>query len=311
MTHDGFGEAKPLGSAQPALDSHGPQVAAVPGPAPASAPSPATPSAPSLPPPPATTGPAVTPGHDVFSGPTVYKEIPLPPRPDAPQGPDFTLPQPGFPAPLGHTAAAPGDTSRNWMGITSLVLGVIGGSVPGLILGFLGLKAAKEGRANNRGIAIAGIVLNSAILVLAFTIAVIAIMLGGFPGLREQQAVAMSPSYVDITDIEVGDCVLEPEGAGDGIAGFFVVGCNVAHWGQVYYIGELPRGDYPGDEAALTAAEDACYSDEGLKSVSYFVPDDAYGFTIWPDATSWEWDDRTYNCLLANDEKPLTKSYVN
>lgn len=285
MTHEGFGEAKPLGSAEPAL-------------------SPATPSGPTLPPPPAVTGPATMPDHDVFAGPTAYKEIPLPPRPDSPEGYFPTVPF------TGTTAAVPASTSRNWMGITSLALGVIGGSVAGLAFGILGIRAANRGKATNRGLAIAGIVLNSVVLVLTVVIAGVAIVAGGLSESSASSNVPASPRYVDINDVAVGDCVMEPDLDGDGIDGFSVVDCKVPHWGQVYYIGELPPGDYPGDEAVWTAAEDGCFSDEGLEAVSYFIPDDAYGFTIWPDVTSWEWGDRTYDCLLVNDEEPLTKSYV-
>jgi Domain of unknown function (DUF4190) len=61
------------------------------------------------------------------------------------------------------------DTSNNWMGITSLVLSL--GSlvfgitcIGGIIFGHMGLAAARKGRANNRGLALAGVIIGWAFL---------------------------------------------------------------------------------------------------------------------------------------------------
>ncbi len=50
-------------------------------------------------------------------------------------------------------------TDKNWMGITSLILSIVGISLGGIILGHMGLGAAKRGEANNRGLALAGTIL--------------------------------------------------------------------------------------------------------------------------------------------------------
>ncbi len=68
------------------------------------------------------------------------------------------------PPPAGYMYAtnySPANTSKNWMGITSLILSVatiiVGITfIPGVILGHMGLAAARRGEANNQGIALAG-----------------------------------------------------------------------------------------------------------------------------------------------------------
>ena len=62
----------------------------------------------------------------------------------------------------------------NWAGITSLVLGCVSPglsvfgaitAIAGLILGIIGILAANEGKATNRGIAIGGTAVSGTILV--------------------------------------------------------------------------------------------------------------------------------------------------
>ena len=48
---------------------------------------------------------------------------------------------------------------NNWMGVVALATGIIGVSVAAIVFGILGLSAAKKGKATNRGMSIAGIIL--------------------------------------------------------------------------------------------------------------------------------------------------------
>lgn len=66
-------------------------------------------------------------------------------------------------------ASATGDapTSRNWMGITSLITALLGMSLVAIVTGHLGLKAAKRGQADNRSIARAGTIVGYIGLVLS------------------------------------------------------------------------------------------------------------------------------------------------
>jgi len=53
-----------------------------------------------------------------------------------------------------------GSDARNVLGILSLVAPFVGLSLVGVILGHLGLSAVKKGKANNRGIALAGTIVS-------------------------------------------------------------------------------------------------------------------------------------------------------
>lgn len=113
---------------------------------------------------------------------------------------------PGYPAPYGHPPGAhpghyagaypPGAHPRpdemNWAGITSLVLSLsslvisliafpLGGValVASLVLGLIGLGAAREGRATNRGVALAGVIISAVLIVLGVLVIIIVIAIFG------------------------------------------------------------------------------------------------------------------------------------
>lgn len=80
--------------------------------------------------------------------------------------------QPGYGAPYG--GYTPNPTEKNWMGITSLVLGILSfccgifTGIPAVIFGILGIQAANRGEANNKSLSIAGIVASVALVIIGF-----------------------------------------------------------------------------------------------------------------------------------------------
>lgn len=56
---------------------------------------------------------------------------------------------------------SPPDDSRDWVGVVALVTGLVGLGVVALVAGALGLRAVRQGRATNRGVAVAGLVLGA------------------------------------------------------------------------------------------------------------------------------------------------------
>jgi hypothetical protein len=87
------------------------------------------------------------------------------------------------PADEGRPGWPTSDRPRNGMGTAALVLGIVGlvlalivvGGLPGLIavvLGVVGLLRVRRGEANNRGVAIAGIVTGALAIVVAVVVGV-------------------------------------------------------------------------------------------------------------------------------------------
>ena len=123
--------------------------------------------------------------HDPFTYP--------PPPPSA--GPPVAFPPPGMggapmppnfgpsmppPLPYGYGPLAPapmGSSQKNYLGILSLIFPFVFLGVVGIFMGHMGLLAVKKGKANNRGVALAGTIISwvSTVLVLPGILAAIAI----------------------------------------------------------------------------------------------------------------------------------------
>ncbi|MFW2513740.1 DUF4190 domain-containing protein [Demequina sp. SO4-13] len=124
--------------------------------------------------------------------PEAWGDAPPPPQPEQPQyaqpgyAPQQQPPQNGQPQyaqpqyqqPYGvPTGPRPG-TEKNWMNVTSLVLGLVGlftwfTAIGGIILGHMGRSAEKKGQADNGGLGLAGLIISYIVVALG-VVAIIA-----------------------------------------------------------------------------------------------------------------------------------------
>ena len=113
----------------------------------------------------------------------------------------------------------------------------------------------------------------------------------------------------NVFDLEEGTCFDDP-GVGEEITDVPVIDCEEPHDNEVYETFAIPDGDYPGDEAVATAADEGCieafddwagiaYADSRLFA-SYFAP----------TQQSWEQlEDREVVCYVYDvDGEPMTGS---
>jgi len=215
---------------------------------------------------------------------------------------------PAFPPPYPPAYASPLQSTRedrNWMGTTSLVLGLMGGGILGAVFGALGISAANEGRASNKKTAVWGLVLNLTMPVL---------VVGGFlvMGLA---AGGLSDDRVDYADLAVGECVQEPLGwndAGRELPSRNVtrIPCSEPHWGQVYHRARLAFGAYPGDDGVEAAAAEECYSDAAMGNILDAHFDDAYVTYLTPTEETWRAADRSVVCLTFDRDHTADDSWV-
>lgn len=128
------------------------------------------------------------------SPPHTSTAIPLPPH-QVPPGDPHQPPPAQYPAAsaLAYPPPPPTDygyaptyaantTPKNWMGITSLILSLVTPifvitAIPGVIFGHLGLAACKRGEANNRGLALAGVIVGWIMIGFGFLFVGLIIML--------------------------------------------------------------------------------------------------------------------------------------
>ena len=96
--------------------------------------------------------------------------------------------------------------------------------------------------------------------------------------------------------LEVGNCFDDPD-AFDQVSNVELVGCTEAHDNEVYHVFDMTDADFPGVEAANTAAEVGC-----LGAFEPYVGRDfdssslGLGY-LTPSEESWEQDDREIVCF--------------
>ncbi len=113
-------------------------------------------------------------------------------QPTAPPGPQpFPQSDVGYPpmmpaAPYGYGAPPPVNSGeKNYLGILALIFPFVSLALVGIIMGHLGLSAVKRGKANNRGVALAGTIVSW-----VFTVGTLALVAAAVPVYMSQRAKA-------------------------------------------------------------------------------------------------------------------------
>lgn len=113
----------------------------------------------------------------------------------------------------------------------------------------------------------------------------------------------------NVFSLEVGTCFDDPDAASGEVSDVPVVECSEPHDNEVYYLFDLPDGDFPGTASVENSAQDGC-----LAQFEAYVgePYETSVLGIWPlypTAGSWDQGDREIVCVLYDiDGTPLTGS---
>ncbi|WP_340696775.1 septum formation family protein [Cellulosimicrobium funkei] len=117
-------------------------------------------------------------------------------------------------------------------------------------------------------------------------------------------------SNADVFSVQVGDCIVSSKlDDADLVESVPVVPCSEPHDAEVYAETELPAGDYPGDEAVTTSAEEFCY---GAFEPFVGLPYEESAHEYWyftPRADGWtRQGDRVVQCVLDTNGTDVTGS---
>ncbi len=215
------------------------------------------------------------------------------------------------------------------MGIVSLVLGILCfGGLLGIIFGHMGLAACKRGEANNRGVALAGVIVNYSLVGLGLIFVIMAGILSavsptsgsssntypnsGFIEPTDSPVVADS-GEVDVSrtvdtslqsapywyDLHVGDCVSKFWNDDGTFIAPTSLPCETSHYGEVYVIGRV-SGELPVNDATFSAlTSQVC---EGPDFATYFGVEDYYASSLfydvlYPDDNFWNSGNHDMVCV--------------
>lgn len=232
-------------------------------------------------------------------------------RPPAPPPPPALGP-PAYPANVGQPPppygqlqwsspghAVPQKSGTNGFAIASLVFGIIGGCLLSVIFGFVALSQIKRNGQGGRGMAIAGIVLSGAWVV----VLIVGVALGGLDDAeRDSTGTVTDGGQVSTFDLAVGDCLNDLEQDTE-LADIPAVPCTEPHEGEVFAVVTLGGAAYPGDDKLGETAQRRCLKE--LRAVSpKIIRDPAYDiYWLQPTDYTWARGDRELSCLVTRETK--------
>lgn len=233
------------------------------------------------------------------TSPQAQRELDRPAPPHGWQGPGSAAPH-EWQAPPGST-----DGSTDGFAMASLIFGLIGGPLLGVIFGIVGLRRIKRSGRPGRRLAIAGLVLSG-----LWTLGLIGIIAAVAAGQADRDVTGKVTASGDVAldQLQVGDCTAPlPEGESRTLP---VVPCDTAHTGEVFAIFPLQATDYPGDEEVARFSEGGC-EQAVTAEVEAAIGQTPYDLVYYtPTAQTWAVGDRTVICLLVAPSGQTTGSVV-
>lgn len=310
------------------------------------------------PPPP---GPPLPPGSPGAMPDLPFAPTPIPPAPPLPpasagSAPIATPPGAhGYPAPsAGGTMYPPpppssswgASSAKNWMGITSLVMGVtcIFAGLLGAIFGHMGLAACRRGEANNRGLALAGLIVNYSIIGLGLVGLAVTVATGDdgrsatpthTSGFATQSAEPTADPASDAAashpldsslaisrywyDLAVGNCIsnfyaAEPDASGEyPFVDPVIVPCSEPHYGEVYALALIGGTEPPNDAVFQAHMAQLCEGSafEAYVGVSDYFSSALYYDTLYPNPAAWKDGGNEMVCVLIDESGATVGSLKN
>lgn len=109
---------------------------------------------------------------------------------------------------------------------------------------------------------------------------------------------ALGGGEAGVFTLHVGDCLDDATETGD-VSTVPLVDCDGPHDSEIYASIMMHDAEYPGEEATIAAADDACRG-EFERFVGIPAADSIYSFaTLYPTASSWDGGDREILCRIA------------
>lgn len=186
----------------------------------------------------------------------------------------------------------------NGLAIASLILGILSMILFSVILGVIALKQIKQRNQNGRGLAIAGIAISGAWVLLFGIGIVIALTTDNEPD-RDASGQVTTTTNVRPDKLKVGDCV-ESIDEENVIRGMKLVPCSGPNGGEVYANYELPAGKWPGLTSVQISAETGCT--DRWKTTKRVLDEKSSIFYLHPIESSWSLGDRGVTCLVVPEK---------
>ena len=190
------------------------------------------------------------------------------------------------------------DTSQNWMGIVALITAIIGMNVVAIVFAILGINAVKNGKANNKGLSIAAIII-SVVYFLFGLVLVLALV------------VFAANADTSTSDAAVGKCYTSTVVGTELQDASPTYGeCTDETNAQVYYIGEYSGSLEPDDPSFTDDLYALCISDEAVAFVDEDIASEYYVEYYIGSDLAWTAGDREVVCSLYSETGPIADGAI-
>jgi hypothetical protein len=207
-------------------------------------------------------------------------------------GPDYTEPDYAEPR-----YAEPGSQPVSKLAIVSLVTGLVALVPIAIASGVAALIGIHRTGRGGHGLAMAGLFLSAAWVIIAAAIGTVGLVTHGF-----HKPVTIKYREAAVFSLHEGDCVDSPNAQLVSI-----LPCSTPHEAEVFATFALPASPWPGTTAIATAASSGC----GSRLDSYLNPQLAISLTqsfVYPDRVAWTAGTRTVVCEVRASTGQLTGS---
>ncbi|GAA2701530.1 DUF4190 domain-containing protein [Actinoplanes palleronii] len=249
-----------------------------------------------------------------YAAPSYETPAPPPPYGGYPQQPypGQAYPQPGYPGqPYPMYGQQPDSGRTNGFAIASLIFGILGGLL-GIVFGLIALGQIPKRGDRGKGLAIAGLSLSIAWIVLIVGIVAVGNAVDNGKDTStttatRPTAVTTEPADVRTDKLAAGDCIATLTDS-ETVYDLPVVACTQSHEGEVYTVFTLASGVFPGEAKVEAEAEKRCDKEIEPYAIGTFT--DAEIYYVYPSSQSWKVD-RTVTCIaVAPDSGKWTGSMI-
>ncbi|MFD4611194.1 DUF4190 domain-containing protein [Streptomyces sp. NPDC058440] len=227
------------------------------------------------------------------------------PPPSHPPQPPASAPGPGQPwGPQWNPAGQPVQPTLNGFAVTALVTSLVCLAPLGLIFGIVALVQISRNGQRGKGLAIAGISVSGAVLLLAALVAGTAdFKVWTLPG-RDGNGDVTSSGWTTIYSLRTGDCFnpgseIKRDQSTLNDASVELVPCDASHRGEAYASFKLSeQRDFPGPDTITAIATPRC----GKLFLDYSLDPGTFGplqtYFYYPSERNWATGDRTVRCWV-------------
>jgi uncharacterized membrane protein len=199
------------------------------------------------------------------------------------------------------------DRPRDGWSIAALVCGIIALVPFAIAFGIAGITRTRFGRRRGRGMAIAGVVLGAAWLVVVVVVIVLAAV--GISNSdhadRNADGQISHKQSVSPSALREGDCLQTPSAAKSNVTRITVMPCSDSHNGQDVADITLTYSSYPGSQQLLSDVQPMCES----RAIAYLGGghSDLSLYVFYPTANRWKlFDDHEVHCVVYDSTGPFT-----